>query len=130
MVAVEELKECGLGAGRALDPPHPEAIALETESLEIEQEVLQPQAGSFADGGRLGGLEMGHTEGRYVGPLFGESGEGCDNRQHASDHEIKRIAGDNEVRIVADESRSRTQVEDSLGRGDFPEYLQDPYLVH
>ncbi len=116
MVAVEELEEGGLGAGGALDAAHLEAAALEMEPLEIEQEVLQPQAGAFADRGRLGGLEVGHAEGRLVGPLVGETGEGRDHRQHPRDHEVEGVAGDDEVGVVADEGRGRAEVEDRPGR--------------
>ena len=116
MVTVEELQEGGLCAGCALDPSHLEAFSLETESLEIEQEVLQPQAGSFADRGRLGGLEMGHAEGRFVGPLLGKCGKGRHHRQNPCNHEIEGVAGDDEVRVVADVGRSRAEMEDRFGR--------------
>jgi hypothetical protein len=116
VVTVEELEEGGLGAGCALDPSHLEAVPLETEPLEVEQEVLQPHTGSLADSGWLGGLEMGHAEGRFVGPLLGEDGEGRDNRQHPGDHEIEGIASDDEIRVIANVGRGRPEVKNRLGR--------------
>ena len=78
MVAVKELEKGRLGTGGALRAPQLQPATLEAKAFEVEQEILQPQAGPFSDGGRLGGLEVGHAEGRFVGPVFGKAGEAVD----------------------------------------------------
>ena len=114
VVAVEELEIGGLGPGRALGAAQLETLALEAQALEVEEEVLHPQTRPLADRCWLRRLEVGHTEGRLVGPSLGELGQRGHHRQETFDHEVEGVTGDEELGIVTDEGRGRAQVEDRL----------------
>jgi hypothetical protein len=52
----------------------------ELDLLQVEHQVLDPERGALADGGRLRGLEVGEAEGREVAVATREVGE---RRDHA-----------------------------------------------
>lgn len=66
VVIVEDLEERGLGSRRAFYAAETEVGASALEVGQVFEEVLGPEAGSLADGGELGGLEV----------RVGEAGEG------------------------------------------------------
>lgn len=66
VVAVEDLKETSLGSGGSLDSTEAELVAHSLQSLEVHQEVLDPDTGSLADSHQLslGGWSAGFTADR------------------------------------------------------------------
>src|SRR3954467_3591679 len=81
MIAVEEREKTGLGPGCPLRAAEGEFVAAPFELGEVEREVEQPQAGSLAHGGELGGLEMREAERRLVLPCLREPAQGVDDRR-------------------------------------------------
>ena len=65
-VIVEKRHEAGLGARCSLYPVEPESLDAHLKFLDVEYPILRPQAHPFAHGGRLGGLEVGETQGGLV----------------------------------------------------------------
>ena len=53
MIAVEELEEARLGAGRSLRSAGPEELATVDDLLEIDEQIVDPQADPLADRRRL-----------------------------------------------------------------------------
>ena len=53
-ISLEESKEAGLGAGRALDPTESEIVASVLQITEVHQQVLSPQTGPLTHRGQLG----------------------------------------------------------------------------
>ena len=78
VIAVEEREERGLRAGGAFDAAEAQGGDAVLDLLQIEDEILRPEACPLADGGELGGLEVRVAEGGQVFPLDGEGGQGVD----------------------------------------------------
>ena len=72
VVAAEELEEAGLGSGGALGAEEAEGGGDVVEVFEVGQDVLEPEGRALADGGGLGGLEVGEGERGERGVFFGE----------------------------------------------------------
>lgn len=73
-VVVKEGEKGGLGAGGAFSAEKREVCNEPFEFLGVEEKVLEPEAGPFADGGGLGALEVGVAEARIVGVFFRKKG--------------------------------------------------------
>ena len=115
-IAVEQIEEGGLGTGGSLGAAQFEASAFETQPLEIEEQLVQPQRGAFAHGGRLRRLQVGHPEARFRRPALGEVGERRDHRQQTGLHQRHGVAGDALLGVVADEAARGAEVENRFGR--------------
>jgi len=63
MVSIEQSQERGLRSGSALDAAELEGGDAMLQFGKIHDELLCPKDGALADGGELGGLEMGIAEG-------------------------------------------------------------------
>ena len=116
VVAVEEVEEGRLGAGDALDAARLEPPPLETQPLEIEDEILKPKGGAFAHRGRLRRLQVGHPETGLRRPALGEVGERGDDREQPGLHQRHGVAGDALLGVVADEAARGAEVENGLRR--------------
>ena len=75
VAAVEDLQERSLCPGRPLDAAEPQIIPSALEIPEVHEEILDPQAGSLADGGELSGLAMCIAKTCEVLMLLGERRE-------------------------------------------------------
>ena len=102
VIAVEEGEERGLGAGGALDAAELESGDAVLELVEVDGEVLGPERRPLADGGELGGLEVGVAEGGQVLPLQGEGAEGIDHIREPPAQQRHRVAHDDQVGVVDD----------------------------
>ena len=84
---------------------------------EVEQEILAPQAGAFADGRRLGRLEVGEPERREVAVAMGETRHRLDHTDEAVADQAQPFFHQQEVRVVRDEAARRPEVDDATRRG-------------
>ena len=76
VVAAEESEEAGLRAGRALRAAERRASSRPMfEFLQVEDEIVTPQARPLADGRELSRLEVREAERRFVLPLSREQSE-------------------------------------------------------
>jgi len=80
-----------------------EPASLEAQALEVEQQVVDPQAGPLADGGRLRRLEVGHAEARLVGQRA-RAGERRDHGQQRRTTRSSESAAISRSAFVADEA--------------------------
>jgi hypothetical protein len=117
VVSAEQLQKARLGPGRSLDSARSQSIGAILEIFQVENQILQPQAGSFAEGGRLSRLEMREAEtgGRAFG--CGERGESVDGPGEALPKQVERPAEQDQVGVVGDEAAGRPQVDDRASRG-------------
>ena len=115
-VAAEQLEEARAGAGRALAAEKTQAPQLILEPVEIHDEILQPQAGAFAHGRRLGGLEMGVRQRGNIAVFAGEIRKRRDH-VHELDADARHCLPElDDVGVVADVAARRAEVDDRPGR--------------
>ena len=74
MVALEDLKEAGLGSRRSLDPAKGKSPAAIIDVLDVEHQILHPERGALADRRELGRLQVRVAQCRLIAPLLGERG--------------------------------------------------------
>lgn len=99
-VAVENLEEGGLCAGRSLSTTELQGLADELYGLKIEKEVLRPLRRSLTYGDELSGLEMGVSKSRLGFPFQGKGGEVGNDFGELGDEEIQTIAHKDEFGII------------------------------
>jgi hypothetical protein len=105
VVAVEEGEERALSAGGALDAAEAEVVARALEVAQVPEELLEPESGTLADSGELGGLEVGEAEGGEVAVLLGELGEAVDDNRKLGDEDVETLTQEDEVGVVSDVAR-------------------------
>jgi len=99
---MKEREKAGLRAGRALDAAERRPSMRCSSSLQIENEVVTPQAGAFADSGKLRRLEVREAERRQFAPLRGEASQGVDDADEPVAQEAQALAHQNQIGIVRD----------------------------
>lgn len=116
-IVVEEGEEGGLGAGSAFGAEEGERCDVPFEFLGVEEEVLEPEAGAFADGGWLRGLEV------RVGKAGGSCFRFCEAREEAQDvdefveEQLEGFSKLDKVGVIGDIGRGGAEVDDRLGFG-------------
>ena len=83
--------------------------------LQVEQQVVNPEADPLADRGGLCGLEVGAAEADEGLCLEGLGGQPLDHGRQAGGHEIERLADEHEVGVVGDEGARGPEVDDRTG---------------
>ena len=117
LVAVEQLHEGGLRAGRALAAEHAQVLDAVFDLAEVHQQLVHPERRALADGGQLRRLEVGEAEGRLRLVRVGELRELVQNGRELFAHEQQTLADLNDVGVVADIRARRTEVDDACGLG-------------
>ena len=117
MIAVEKGQEARLGAGGALGAAEAERRQTMLDLVEVEDEIIAPQAGALAHGGQLGRLEVGEAERRQVAPADGEPRQGVDDADQPVAQHRQPLAHQYQVGIVGDEAAGGAEVEDGAGAG-------------
>ena len=117
MIAVEQLQEAGLRAGRAFHAAGLERRDAVLDFRQIERQIVGPQARPPADGRRLRRLQVREAERRQVAILFGEVGQRDDHRRQPPGDHLQRLAHQNQVGVVGDVAACGAQVNDRPGRG-------------
>ena len=117
MVAAEEVEEAGLRAGGALDAAEGEVPLQAVELFEVQEHLLEPEAGALADGRQLRGLEVGGAELGLRAVLHREVGQAGHHAAEARADELEGLAGLDEVGVVADVGAGAAEVDDPLGLG-------------
>ncbi|MPN18331.1 hypothetical protein SDC9_165691 [bioreactor metagenome] len=83
--------------------------------LDIQPELLQPEAGAPADGDRLGGLKMRISHRRDCLCVLRKCGKRGKNRIDAVPDAQERIPKDDQIRVIGDITACRTQMDDTRG---------------
>ena len=83
MIAVEQRQETCLRAGRSFGAAEPKRGQTMFDLLKVEDEVVAPQSGALADGGKLGGLKMREPKRGHIAIPLGEAGQGVDDADQA-----------------------------------------------
>ena len=74
VVAFEEGEEGTLGAGGSFGAEEGDLLDEAVEVAGVEEEILEPEAETLADGGGLGGLVVGVAEAGVGSVFLGEGG--------------------------------------------------------
>ena len=115
LVPLKEGQEGGLGAGGPLAAQGAQAVQEVVQRLQVHQDILQPQADALAQGGGLGGLEMGVAQ-HGQGLVFeGLPGQGPGHPQQAPAQQSHGLLQNQDVGIVGDIAAGGPQVEDGGG---------------
>ena len=117
VIAVEELQEAGLRAGRAFDAARLERGDAVLDFGQVERQVVRPQARPPADGRRLGRLQVREAERRQVAVLLGKVGERVDHRRQPPGDHLQRFADQDQVGVVGDVAARGAEMDDRPGRG-------------
>ena len=86
-------------------------------SYQIEHEIVGPQAATFADGGWLGGLEMGEAEAGQGTMLGGKPSHRIDRRGETPCDQLEGVSNENDVGVVGDEAAGCAEVDDRFRLG-------------
>src|SRR5207244_4734712 len=122
VVAGEQGQEARLRAGRALDPAKTQVLQPRLDFVEVEDEVVTPQAGAFSDGRELGRLEVRVAERRFRPPGFGEAGQGVDHADELVAEYPQPVAHQDQVGVVGGVTTGGAKVNDvPAERGDLGE---------
>ena len=89
MIPREEFEEAGLGADRALHTAGAKQLAAVQDLLEVEQEIMNPEANPLADRGGLRGLQVGAAETDQIAILHRTVGQPLDHHGQAGRDEIE-----------------------------------------
>lgn len=113
-VAIEQVHETGLRTGRALHAAEREHFDEEVHFFQVDEEVLEPEAGALTHRGELGGLEVRGTELGHVLVFHRELAELVHHAAKTLAHDDQSLLHLDEVGVVAHESGSCAQVDDAL----------------
>ena len=86
-----------------------------SQVLQVQEQVLDPEAGPLANGGGLGGLEVGEAQGRLILPLGRKGAQGGDQVLDAPPQQAQGLLGDEEVPVVGDKAAGRAEVDHRTG---------------
>src|SRR5438105_3239830 len=115
MVAAEEREEARLGAGGPLDSPKPEGLKTVLDLVQVEDEVVTPEAGPFPHSHELGRLKVRETQRRQIAPLVGEAPQSVDDADQTIAKQTETIPHEQEIGVVGDVAAGRTQMNDVSG---------------
>ena len=85
--------------------------------IEIEDEVIAPQAGALADGGQLGRLEVGVAKRRQVAVAVGEARQGVDDADQPIAQHRQPLAHQEQIGVVGHIAAGGAKVNDAAVPG-------------
>lgn len=100
VVASEDSQERSLGSRGSLGTAETKVVPGAGEVAEIPEEVLEPEAGTLANGGKLGGLVVSVAKGSEVFVLNGEFAEFVDYIGEFGEDYIEALFEEDQVCIV------------------------------
>ena len=106
-----------MGAGGTLDAAQCQLVDLVVDLLQIHKELVHPQRGTLAHGGKLGGLAVGVGKAGHILVLVGKLGQVCQHADQLFAHQLQALAHNDNIGVVAHIAAGRTQVDDPLGGG-------------
>ena len=100
VVAFEQCKKGRLGAGRSFHPSEANVIASALQVSQVPQQLLQPQASSFADRNELGRLKMRPTQARQSAVRVGPRSEAVDDDREFVEQQVQASLQEDEICIA------------------------------
>ena len=113
VVAVKELEEARLRAGRALRAEQLRLADLVLDVLEVHQELLDPERRALADGRRLCGLEVRESQRRQILVFLRELRKHADDVDKLFADDLHRLGHDDDIGIIAHVAARRAEVDDA-----------------
>ena len=117
VVAAEQRQETRLRAGGSLHAAESQRLPAVFEFFQIQHEIVTPHRGPFADGRRLGGLQVGETETCLVAVLLCELRQFVDDSHQTRDDDPQAVPDLQQFGVVGDETARRPEMDDSACRG-------------
>ena len=114
-VAVKEVHEAGLGAGRAAAAEEFQRGENVVELLKIAEKILHPESRALADSHGLRRLIVRVAEGRHGGVFARERGEICQHAEQLAAQIAQAVAVENEIGVVGDVAARRAEVDNAGG---------------
>lgn len=100
MVASKDSQERGLGSSGPFGTTETKIVAGAGEVAEIPEEVLKPETGTLADGGKLGRLVVGVAKSSEVFVFDGELAEFMDYVGEFGEDDIEALFEENQVCVI------------------------------
>ena len=113
-IALKKFHEGSLGTGGALGAEESHGLEAVFHFVVVEEDVLEPQGGTLADGGRLSRLVMGESEGREVLVLDRELRQLVEEVHELLLDELQTFGHGDDVGVVADIAGRGAEVDDAL----------------
>ena len=118
VIAVKQGEEAGLRAGGPLGAAEAQRGQAVLQFVQVQDEIVAPEAGAFADGGQLGRLEVREAERLQVAVACGKAGQGVDDADQAVAQQTQPLAHQDQVSVVGDIAAGGAEVDDvARGRG-------------
>ena len=117
LVPFEQLHKAGLGAGGALDSPQAQGVQLKFQVFQVHHQLIHPQRGPLANGGQLGGLEVGVAQAGQILVLPGKSGKVPQHLDDLPGHQGHGVPEDEDIGVVPHIAGGGAQVDNGLGVG-------------
>ncbi len=116
MVAVEQRHETRLRPRRAFDAAGLQLFQAVFRLVQVERQVVGPQAGAFAHGGGLSGLQVREAQARQVAVFDGKVRQRADHARQPAADQLQRLAEQHQIRIVRHVTAGGAQVDDRSGQ--------------
>lgn len=100
VIASKDSQERSLGSSRSLGTAETKVVAGASEIAEIPEKVLQPEAGTLANGGKLGRLVVGVAKSSEVFVLDGELTEFVDYVGELGEDDIETLFEKDQVCVI------------------------------
>ena len=112
-VAVEQLHEGRLRAGRALAAQHAQVLDTVFDLAQVHEQLVHPQGRALADRGQLRGLEVGEAERRLRLVRVRKLRELVQHGRELFAHEQQALADLDDIGVVAHIGARRAEVDDA-----------------
>ena len=114
LIAFKEFHEGSLSTGGALGAEESHGLEAVFHFVVVEEDVLEPEGGALADGGRLGGLVMGEAQRRKVLVFNRELRQLVEEVHEFLFDESQAFGHRDDVGVVADVAGRGAEVDDAL----------------
>ena len=117
VVALKQLQKAGLRARGALGAQKRHMSQPVLQLRQIQQQILNPQAGPLAHGGGLGRLKMGEAKGWQIPIFFRKIVQAANHIQQFGFQQAQRVPHNDYVGVIAHIAAGCAQVNNAAGRG-------------
>lgn len=107
MVPIKELQEAPLSPRGPLDSSEPDIVPRSLEVPQVPKKLLDPEGSPLSDGGQLGGLEVGESEGGEVSVGLGELGETRDDGGQLGEEDVESVSEEDQVGVAGEQDEAK-----------------------
>ncbi len=115
VIAGKQFKEAGLRAGGALHAAEPQRRQTVLYLVEIERQVVGPEARALSNRRGLRRLQMRESQAGQVAILLGKNREPVDDRDQAPANQAQRLPQQQQIGVVGHITTGSAQVDNGTG---------------